>query len=103
MAPGKGEVLAEKMPAVAPQARRTIRGTVLVAVKAEVDANGKVIEASLKSEGPSKYFAKVALEAARGWTFKPAEKNSQAVPSIWVLRFKFRQRGDEAAAVEEHP
>lgn len=102
-APGKGEVLAEKMPAVAPQARRTIRGTVLVAVKAEVDANGKVIEASLKSEGPSKYFAKVALEAARGWTFKPAEKNSQAVPSIWVLRFKFRQRGDEAAAVEEHP
>jgi len=99
----KGDVLGRKMPEVAAQARRTIHGTVTVAVKAEVDANGKVAETSFKSEGPSKYFARVALEAARGWTFKPAEKNGEAVPSRWVLRFKFRERGDEATAVEERP
>ena len=97
----KGAVLEQKMPDVAPQARRTIHGTVTVAVQVEVDANGKVTDASFKTEGPSKYFARVALEAARGWTFKPAEKSGEAVPSAWVIHFKFRERGDEATAVEE--
>jgi len=97
----KGGVLNQKMPEVAPQARRTIHGTVAVAVRVDVDANGKVSDASFKTEGPSKYFARVALEAARGWMFKPAEKSGETVPSTWVIHFKFRERGDEATAVEE--
>lgn len=100
-ATAKGEVLERKMPEVTPQARRTIHGTVTVAVLVTVDTDGRVSKASFKSEGPSKYFAKAALEAARGWTFKPAEKNGAAVASTWVVRFKFRQRGDDATAVEE--
>ena len=91
------------MPAITPRARKTIHGTVTVAVRAAVDATGKVSDVSFKSEGPSKYFAKVALEAARGWTFKPAEKNGAPVKSEWMLRFKIGQRGDEATAVEEKP
>ena len=99
----KGEPIERKMPAITPGARRTIHGTVTVAVRAAVDVTGKVSDVSFKSEGPSKYFAKAALEAARGWTFKPAEKNGEPVKSEWVLRFKIRQRGDEATAAEEKP
>jgi TonB family protein len=99
----KGDAIERKMPVITPQARRTIHGTVTVAVRAAVDAQGTVSDVSFKSEGPSKYFAKAALEAARGWTFKPAEKNGEPVKSEWVLCFKFRQRGDEAAATEEKP
>lgn len=99
----KGEPIEQKMPTITPGARRTIHGTVTVAVRAAVDASGKVSDVSFKSEGPSKYFAKAALEAARGWTFKPAEKNGSPVKSEWIMRFKFRQRGDEATAAEEKP
>ncbi len=99
----KGEAIEQKMPEITPQARKTIHGTVTVAVRAAVDARGKVSDVSFKSEGPSKYFAKAALEAARGWTFKPAEKNGAPVKSEWVLRFKIRQRGDESTAAEETP
>ena len=99
----KGEAIERKMPVIMAQARKTIHGTVTVAVRAAVDAKGTVSDVSFKSEGPSKYFAKAALQAARGWTFKPAEKDGEPVKSEWVLRFKIRQRGDEATAVEETP
>jgi TonB family protein len=82
------------MPSVTDQARRTIHGTIAVAVRADVDANGKVADASFQSEGPSRYFAKAAMAAARQWTFTPT-------PSHWVIHFKFRQGGDEATAVEQ--
>lgn len=92
----KGGVAERTMPVVASFARATIHGTVSVAVRVHVDANGQVTDAALTSAGPSKYFARVALEAARGWKFKPA-----AVASAWTLHFKFRRDGDEASAVEE--
>jgi len=102
-ATANGAVLERKMPEASAQALRTIHGTVTVAVRVAVDATGRVSRATFKSEGPSEYFAKVAMEAARGWKFKPAEKNGDAVPSEWLLRFRFRQRGGEAAAIEEKP
>ncbi|HEX4283802.1 MAG TPA: TonB family protein [Terracidiphilus sp.] len=91
---GTGAVVERKMPSVTDQARRTIHGTISVAVRADVDANGKVADASFQSEGPSRYFAKAAMAAARQWTFTPT-------PSHWVIHFKFRQGGDEATAVEQ--
>jgi TonB family protein len=96
-----GSVQERAMPRVTPEARRTIHGTVVVAVQVSVDAHGTVRNAAFKTEGPSRYFAKTAMEAARNWKFKPAVKNGQAASSEWVLRFKFRQSGDEAAAVEK--
>lgn len=102
-ASAKGAVLEKPMPKVTQQARRTIHGTVVVAVRAGVDAGGRAVSTSFKSEGPSRYFAKVAMEAARGWRFKPARKSGVAVKSEWILRFRFRQSGDEASAVEETP
>jgi TonB family protein len=99
----KGTVAQRAMPDVASYATATIRGTVLVAVQVAVDASGQVTNATFKSAGPSRYFADRALIAARGWRFKPAEKNGQAVGSEWLLRFRFRRSGNEAEAIEVIP
>jgi TonB family protein len=99
----KGAVAQRVAPEVASYARKTIHGTVAVAVRVSVDANGQVTNAELKSAGKSRYFARVATEAARGWKFTPPAKAGQRVDSVWLLRFKFRQSGTETTAVEEIP
>jgi TonB family protein len=99
----KGAVAERTMPAVASFARATIHGTVSVAVRVHVDASGQVTEATFKSAGPSKYFGRVALDAARGWKFKPAVSAGRPVASVWTVHFKFRHEGDEVSAVEEMP
>ena len=99
----KGAVAQRVAPEVASYARKTIHGTVAVAVRVSVDANGQVTNAELKSTGKSRYFARVATEAARGWKFTPPAKAGQRVDSVWLLRFKFRQSGTETTAVEEIP
>jgi TonB family protein len=99
----KGSVVQRTMPEVTSYASATIRGTVMVTVRAAVNASGEVTSATLKSAGPSRYFADRALIAARGWKFKPAEKNRLPVESEWTLRFRFRQGGTDATAVEDTP
>jgi TonB family protein len=99
----KGAVAQRAVPEVADYARNTIRGTVAMAIRATVDAHGNVTDATLKSGGSSKYFTRVAMEAARKWKFKPPVKDGQPVESAWLLHFKFRQSGTETAAVEETP
>lgn len=102
-ADSRDDVLQRVAPAVSPSARRTITGKIRLRVNLNVDAGGNVTEARLQSPGPSKYFARVALEAARQWKFKPALANGQAVPSKWILRFAFSRRGSEAAAERTAP
>ena len=99
----KGAVTQRVSPEVASYARKTIHGTVAAAVRVTVDANGQVANAELKSTGRSRYFSRAALEAARAWKFRAAQKDGQPVKSVWILRFKFRQSGTETAAVEEIP
>ncbi|MBI3475548.1 MAG: TonB family protein [Acidobacteria bacterium] len=97
-AAGKGTVLERVMPRVSPSARRTIEGRIKVAVRVDVDPSGKVTEAKLVSPGPSQYFARLALEAAREWKFSPAQVQGQAVASQWNLRFGFRRSGTDVDA-----
>jgi len=99
----KGAVTQRVLPEVASYAQKTIHGTIAVAVGVSVDANGDVTNAELKSTGKSRYFARVAMEAARGWKFKAAFKDGQPVSSVWMLRFKFRPSGTETSSVEETP
>ena len=54
---------------------------------------GKVTVAGLAAHGPSHYFAKQALEAARQWTFTPPVVNGQPIASRWMLEFDFRRSG----------
>ena len=98
-----GDVVRRVMPSVSPGARRTITGTIRVLVKVDVDAAGNVTQARLQSAGPSQYFSRLALEAAREWKFKPVMANGQAVASEWVVRFGFSRRGTESSVRRTAP
>ncbi len=84
-----GAVLQHLLPDVLPRARASIRGTVRVDVRVDVDSFGSVERATLESPGPSKYFARLALQSARRWRFAPAKVAGQAVLSRWTLHFEF--------------
>ena len=86
-----GEVVQRVLPQVPDQARDTIHGTVRVAVRVHVDPAGNVVGAKFDSLGPSKYFAKLAMDAARRWKFDPPTVGGQETASEWVLRFEFTQ------------
>ena len=91
----KSGVAQQFLPTIPMSASRTIQGKVDVVVRAAVDATGNVTGATLATPGPSKYFANQALESARNWKFKP-----QAMGSVWLLHFEFRQSGVEATATQ---
>jgi len=86
-----GEVIHQVVPDVPKKARNTLQGTLHVGVRVRVDPSGAVTVATLDSPGPSRYFARLALQAARRWEFSPPKSKGQAVSSEWVLRFEFRR------------
>jgi TonB family protein len=90
-------IVQQVMPQVSPSARRTIQGTIKVRVRVEVDAAGNVAKTKLELSGPSKYFSRVALEAAREWKFAPAQAGEPAIRE-WRLQFAFRRAKTEASA-----
>jgi TonB family protein len=98
-----GKVLQQIEPVVSKSARNTISGTIRIRVKVAVDAAGNVERATFVTEGPSKYFARQALQAAQQWKFAPATVNGQAAPSAWVLRFGFRRSGTEVDSEPAKP
>jgi TonB family protein len=94
--PAHGEVLDQVLPDVSDKARGTIQGKVRVSVRVHVEPAGNVSQAELDAPGPSKYFADIALQAARRWEFTPPEVNGRSVPSEWVIRFEFSQADTKA-------
>ena len=88
-----GRVLQRVMPSVPRSASNTIWGTVRVGVRVRVDASGHVTQAELQAAGPSRYFARLSLEAARRWHFAAPKQNGQAVGSLWLLHFGYRHDG----------
>jgi TonB family protein len=99
----KGAVAERVLPDVPRSASRTIQGKVEVRIRVTVDPSGDVSDAAFDSPGVSKYFANLALQASRNWRFKPAQVDDQAVSSVWILRFQFRQTGTEVTPVEASP
>jgi TonB family protein len=98
-----GKVLHQVLPDVPRKARDTIRGKVKVEVRVRVDPSGNVAGAKLDSPGPSRYFAQLALKAARRWKFRPRIVNARNVPTEWILRFQFEKAGTTAVSVREAP
>ena len=90
-----GTVLQRVEPVVSKSARDTVTGTLKVRIRVSVDSSGNVEKATFLSPGPSKYFARQAMQAAEQWKFAPAQVNGQAAPSAWVLHFGFRKSGTE--------
>jgi len=99
----KGAIAERVLPRVPPSARQTIQGKIKVIVRVQVDPNGGVSNAGLDSPGPSKYFANLALQAARRWKFKPTQVDGHALASIWILRFRFGRTTTEVSPVEASP
>jgi TonB family protein len=89
-------VVHEEIPKVSRSARDTIHGHVKVAVRVTVDRSGNVVGQTLENPGPSKYFARLASEAARQWKF--AADDSQKSRQ-WVVHFEFARDGTTGRAV----
>ena len=98
-----GAVAHQAQPEVLQSARNSIRGTVRVSVKVDVDQSGNVEDASLESGGPSKYFARAAVEAARNFKFKPPTVAGRGVLSTWILQFQFTRDATTVASAQEMP
>ncbi|HVW69419.1 MAG TPA: protein kinase [Steroidobacteraceae bacterium] len=90
-------VIHEEIPVASAGARATIRGHVKVSVRVTVDAAGKVVGETLTEPGPSRYFARLATQAARKWRFGPASGVSRREH---VLRFEFGREGATGRVVK---
>ena len=86
----------EEFPDIPPRIRQTIRGHVKVSVRVIVDGGGSVFAALVDSPGPSRYFEHVAIEAAKKWTFPPADSTSR----LKLVRFDFTRDGTTGQAIE---
>jgi eukaryotic-like serine/threonine-protein kinase len=93
-----GAVLHRVMPTPAESALRTIHGRIKIRIRAAADAAGNVANARFVSAGPSQYFARYAMEAAKQWKFTPPVENGRATSSEWNLLFEFTNGGVQAVA-----
>jgi TonB family protein len=84
------------IPEVPQRARRTIRGNVRVSVRVIVEQDGSVFAALAERRGPSRYFERVAIDAAKKWTFTPTEAEAQR---LMLVKFAFNREGTTAEAV----
>jgi TonB family protein len=100
--PGRSDLAAspsalhEVIPEVPRGARRTIRGHINVWVRVVVDQDGSVLAAVADRTGPSRYFQQLAIEAAKKWTFPPADTPSRRVMQV---RFDFSRDGTTGRVV----
>ncbi len=101
--PQKGEVLHRVVPDVPQSASNTIHGKIAVVVRVSVDPTGAVTNAEFVTHGSSAYFARLAMESAHDWKFKPPQQNGQTVASTWLLHYEFRRSGTDVTPQETNP
>jgi TonB family protein len=90
-----GIATTEVLPAVSQSSLDTVSGTLRVTVRVGVNKAGIVIAATSDDPGPSRYFERRSLDAARKWTFAPADANGQRSMRIG---FAFTRSGVSANA-----
>jgi TonB family protein len=86
----------EVIPDVPERAQRTIRGHVRVSIRVIVENDGTVFAALTEQRGPSRYFERLAIEAAKQWTFEPTDSTAQR---LMLVKFDFTRTGTTAQAV----
>jgi hypothetical protein len=91
-------VLHQEFPAISHSTRESIHGQIKVAVSVTVDRTGNVVAENLEVRGSSKYFARLASDAARKWKFVPADSQS---PREWLVQFEFSRSGVTGQAVPQ--
>jgi TonB family protein len=97
--PSAAGIAKQVLPQVPFSARQTIHGKVRVRVELAVDPSGNVSSANLAVPGPSKYFARLAIESSQQWKFQPAGVNGQPAPSHWALEYRFGRSATEVTPV----
>jgi TonB family protein len=100
--PSAQGIVKQVLPQVPFSARQTIHGKVRVKVQVSVNANGDVSSARLVVPGPSRYFARLALESSQQWKFQPARVDGQTAPSHWLLEYRFGRSSTEVTPVAAH-
>ena len=85
-------VVRRVLPTPSAGALRTIQGHIKVRMRLGVDPSGNVSEARFTSPGPSKYFSRLSMEAAKQWQFTPIAGTSRE----WNVLFEFTRSGVEA-------
>lgn len=85
------DVTHKVIPEVSQKARDTIRGTVRINVRVQLNSDGSVSSADLDSPAPSQFFANLALKAARQWQFAPSTGASA------LIRFDFTNASTSAS------
>ena len=80
-------VVEQVMPDVSRGALNTVQGTIKVNLRVNVDPSGEVSDVRFARRGPSDYFARKSMEAARKWKFAPGAARA------WILHFEFRRSG----------
>jgi TonB family protein len=88
-------VLHKEIPVVPGGALRTVRGHIRVTVRVTVDPSGKVVDEAIRYPGSSKYFARLAADAAKKWRF---ERAANQASREWLLQFDFSREGAGANA-----
>jgi len=88
--PDPNTVISEVLPSVSRASLRTIHGTIKVVIRVLVNQDGTVRAASSHIPGPSRYFERVALQAAKKWTFAPTNANESRT---FLVRFNFTRDG----------
>jgi TonB family protein len=95
-----GKVVRRVLPDVSQNSLRTINGTIRVKLRVYVDPAGTVEKVRVESEGPSRYFASKASEAAKQWKFDSPVANEKSVPSEWDLEFQFKRTSSKVREVQ---
>lgn len=85
----------EVLPRASRGALDTITGTIRVVVRVEVGDDGRVVAVAPDIPGPSRYFERLAREAAGQWTFTPAQAGA---PRAARIRFSYTRAGVTASA-----
>jgi TonB family protein len=93
--PATTAVLHQETPVLSHRTRNTIHGQVKVTVLVTVDRSGVVVGEDVRNPGSSKYFTRLAVDAAKKWQFAPAETPE---PQQWLLEFDFTRGGVAARA-----
>jgi TonB family protein len=99
--PEAAPVITDQPVQVIPTASRgalnTISGTIRVSISVIVAKDGTVTAANVDEPGPSRYFARLAAEAAKQWTFAPSDTEDRRIK---VIRFYFKRSGVTARLAE---
>ena len=81
------------IPDVPRSALQTIRGTIRVTMQVNIGKEGTVLAVTPKVPGPSRYFERLSLEAARKWTFTPSTSDKERT---MLIQFHYTREGATA-------